>query len=52
MTEVPLSRGRPALIDDADLPLVEGKRWWPLKAKVTSRGEQTVYAVTRLPGGG
>lgn len=46
MIRFPLRRpGMFALIDDEDLPLVEGKRWWH------SRGKRTTYALTRLPGG-
>lgn len=46
MMEFPLSDGTIALIDDADLPLVQGRRWWPSRTK-----QGNTYAITRLPGG-
>lgn len=40
--EIPLTQGKVALIDDADLPLVEGHKWYALKVK------RTFYAVTNI----
>jgi hypothetical protein len=45
MIEYQLTRGKIALIDDDDLPLVEGKRWWPCQTKTS------IYAITRLGNG-
>lgn len=46
MIEFSLSDGTITRIDDADLPLVEGVRWWPSRTK-----QGKTYVVTRLPGG-
>lgn len=45
MALIPLSRGFQAEVDDADLPLVAGLRWW---LKPSSHNGQRLYAYTQV----
>lgn len=43
-TEVPLNEGFVAIVDQDDLPLITGRKWWPVKTK------HTTYAATWIDG--
>lgn len=46
MTEIQLTQGYVALVDDADADLVRGHRWYP----AVHKNKHTVYAWTRIDG--